>query len=216
MNLDVLGTASGYLGAALSVGMVVPQLVRTMRSRGTGGVSAPSWALTTITCLTWLIYGVKAGVVPQIPGNMLIVPGAAAIVLLVPAKLTVARRAMMLAAAASGVIVAATFLPTEYIGYLAFLIGLLSSLPQAIESVWRSRSAGGSAVSVPAWLMRGCSQVFWLGYALTRHDVPIMVAAVVTLASAVVLVAAERSASTRRAMAMAAAGPTLPAWADLS
>jgi uncharacterized protein with PQ loop repeat len=207
MTLHDLAIGSGYLGALLSVGMVVPQLVRTARHPQTGGVSVLSWTLTMTTCLTWLAFGVRAGATPQIPGNVLIIPGAAAIALTAPSRLTVRRRAATLGAAAAAVLAAALVLPPDGIGYLAFLIGLASAAPQAIASVRRSSAAGGSAVSVPAWLLRGGSQVFWLAYAVVLRDVPVMVAAVVTLLSALVLVAAE-SRRSRPPEVAAIAAPT--------
>jgi uncharacterized protein with PQ loop repeat len=208
MTLHSLAIASGYLGAVLSVGMVVPQLARTIRNPGAGGVSPTSWALTMAACLTWLTFGVKAGATPQIPGNVLIFPGAAAIVLTAPSRLTVSLRAVMLVSASAAIVAAAVFLAPDYIGYLAFVIGLVSALPQARESIARSSSAGRSAVSVSAWLLRAVSQVFWLGYAIVLHQVPIIVAAGVTMISAIALVAAEcRYRSQQRDAAVVAACP---------
>ena len=105
--MHAFAIAAGYIGAALSVGMVIPQLVRTMRNRSLGGVSAMSWLITTAACFTWLLYGARGHVWPQIPGNALIVPGAAAIVLAVPARLSVAQRAGLLAATAGTLILVA-------------------------------------------------------------------------------------------------------------
>lgn len=113
MTLHGLAVASGYIGAALSVGMVVPQLARTLRNPQLAGVSAASWMITMTACFTWLVYGIKAGVLPQIPGNVLICPGAAAIVLATPARLTVAQRAAVLATLVTTIIVAAMFVRPE-------------------------------------------------------------------------------------------------------
>ena len=109
--MNGFANAAGYIGAALSVGMVVPQLIRTLRHPSLGGVSAMSWLITAACCSTWLLYGIKGHVWPQIPGNALIVPGAAAIVLAVPARLTVARRAGLLAATAGVLILVAVLAP---------------------------------------------------------------------------------------------------------
>jgi uncharacterized protein with PQ loop repeat len=218
MILSGLVIASGYLGAALSVGMVVPQLVRTIRNPDVWGVSATSWALTGVGCLTWLLYGIRAGELPQVPGNALIVPGAAAIVLIAPARASVPLRAVILAAASAAVIVAAIYLRPADVGYLAFAVGLVAAWPQAAESVRHARSAEASAelvrharsaeasaVSLPAWLMRGGAQVGWLGYAIGRHDVPVLVAAVVNLCAAIALVAVETRYQSRRAVSATAA-----------
>jgi uncharacterized protein with PQ loop repeat len=182
--------AAGYIGAALSVGMVIPQLVRTMRNRSLGGVSAMSWLITTAACFTWLLYGARGHVWPQIPGNALIVPGAAAIVLAVPARLSVAQRAGLLAATAGTLILVAMLVRPDVLGYLAFAISLVSAAPQVITSIARRRE-GRSAVSIPAWLMRGVSQLFWLYYALILHNGPTLVSAVVVLVSVAIVIGLE-------------------------
>jgi uncharacterized protein with PQ loop repeat len=182
--------ATGYIGAALSVGMVIPQLVRTLRHRGLGGVSAMSWLITAAACFTWLLYGVKGHVWPQVPGNALMIPGEAVIVLVVPARLTVIKRAGLLAATAGTLLLVAVLIPADYLGYLAFAFSLVASAPQVITSVLR-RGAGRSAVSIPAWLLRGGAQLFWLYYGLVMHNGPIVVAAVVTLVSAAAVIATE-------------------------
>ena len=150
-------------------------------------------------CFTWLLYGIKAHVLPQIPGNVLICPGAAMIALAAPARLTVAQRAAVLAAVVGTIIVAAMSVRPEYLGFLAFGITLVSAPPQTIVSLARWRSSRRSAVSLPAWAMRGGSQVFWLAYGLGRHNGPIIVAAAITMTSAVTLIAAETCSPHRRA-----------------
>lgn len=188
--MHAIAIAAGYIGAALSVGMVVPQLMRTLRHGSLGGVSAISWLITAAACFTWLLYGVKGHVWPQIPGNALIVPGAAAIVLTTPARLTRTQRAALLGATAGVLIASTLFVPPDALGYLAFGISLVSALPQTLASV-RRRRAGRSAVSIPAWSMRGGAQVFWLFYGFTMHNGPVVVAGLVTVVSAVVVIGAE-------------------------
>jgi uncharacterized protein with PQ loop repeat len=185
-----------------------------LRHRTLGGVSAISWLITTAACFTWLLYGVKGHVWPQVPGNALIIPCAAAIVLTVPARLTVPRRAVLLAAIAAALIVTALLVRPDELGYLAFVISLVAATPQAVKSVVQ-RGAGRSAVSVPAWLMRGGSQVFWLYYALVLHNGPTAVASVVTMFSTAVVITIEsaRLISARLAQRQAsplpqAGGPT--------
>ena len=181
-----IAVASGYLGAALGVGMVVPQIVRTFRNRDLPGVSALSWALTATACLAWLLYGVRAREIPQIPGNIFIVSGAAVIVLAVPSALSVGARSVRLAGAAAVLIAAATVLPPAYIGYLGFVIGLSASWPQTIRSLARAHEPD-SAVSVSAWVLRAGAQAAWLYYAVVMRDLTVTIAASVTLCSAVVL-----------------------------
>jgi uncharacterized protein with PQ loop repeat len=188
--------ASGYLGAALGVSMVVPQILRTFRDRSLPGVSALSWSLTALACLTWLLYGVRAREIPQIPGNIFIVAGAVVIVVSVPSAVSKGARGSRLAGVALALIIAAAVLPPDYIGYLAFAIGLTAAWPQTLESFSRVHEAQ-SAVSVPAWLLRAGSQACWLYYAVAMHDLTVTIAATVTLLSALLLLAIE----TRRAPA---------------
>jgi uncharacterized protein with PQ loop repeat len=201
--------AAGYVGAALSVGMVVPQLIRTLRHPSLSGVSAISWLITATCCFTWLLYGIKGHVWPQIPGNSLIVPGAAAIVLAVPARLTRAHRVGLLAAAAGVLILVAALARPDVLGYLAFVLTLISATPQVVTSI-RRRQAGRSAVSVSSWFMRGSSQVFWLYYGLVMHNGPTAVSAVVVLVSVAVVITTE-SASLISARLSRRQGPPVAA-----
>jgi uncharacterized protein with PQ loop repeat len=182
--------------------MVLPQLARTIRNRTTAGVSPVSWALTATGCLGWICYGFRAPAPPQVPGNLILVPGAAAIAVLAPAGLSGRWRAAALTCAALGVTLTAfSGLPAEYLGYLAFAVTSVATLPQAFSSVLRRQPAAVTAVSRSAWGMRAASQVCWLGYSLPHRDVPVTIAASVTLVSALVVLIAE-SVRLRKTMTM--------------
>ena len=201
MPLDAhsLAVGSGYLGAALGVGMVAPQILRIRRNPTMPGVSVLSWSLTALSCLTWLLYGVRGGVLPQIPGNVIIVSGAVVVALSAPSAIEVGSRAIALGLPAAGLVAAATVLPPQAIAYVAFGIGLLAALPQTLTSFARA-DADESAVSIPAWLMRAGSQAAWLLYAVLLGDVAVAVAASVTLASALLLLAIETRRSAHHAV----------------
>jgi uncharacterized protein with PQ loop repeat len=191
--LDVhdLAVIAGYIGAALGVSMVVPQIIRTFRNRALPGVSALSWALTALSCMTWLLYGFRADEIPQIPGNALIVSGAVVIVLAVPSVTSMSARAVRLAIPALVITGLAVVLPPTLIGFLAFGIGLVSAVPQLVESLLRS-NRNASAVSMLAWVLRAASQVCWLLYALARHDITVTISATFILSSSVLLVMSEQ------------------------
>ena len=110
-----------------------------------------------------------------------------------PARLSRARRAVLLGATAGILIVAMVLAPADVLGYLAFALTLIAASPQVITSV-RRHQAGRSAVSIPSWLMRGGSQVFWLYYGLILHNGPTALSAVVVLVSVAVVVAIESAA----------------------
>jgi uncharacterized protein with PQ loop repeat len=205
VHLHELAVATGYLGASFGVAMVVPQIVRTFRNRAAAGVSPTSWSLTALACLCWLMYGIRAGVTPQIPGNILLVTGASIIVVAVPARVPGARRAVLLGAGAAWIVLIGALAPPEFIGYFAFAISLVATWPQTVQSITRARSSDDSAVSMHAWMFRAASQVCWLAYAIALSDVPVTVAASVTLLSALVVLTAEARRSSGQAVVPALA-----------
>lgn len=189
MELRHFAEGLGYLGSVLGVAMVVPQIVRTYRNRTLPGVSSMSWALTAISCLTWLLYGVRTSEPPQIPGNVLLVSGAVVVVLAVPSARSVAYRAGGLLAAALSVTVIAFVVPSGVIGGLGFAIGLVSGLPQLVVSL--TRRSGESAVSLLTWGLRVACQASWLMYAILIGDMVVTVSAAFLGASAALVLGAE-------------------------
>jgi len=192
MSTSVSIQTLGYLGATLGVLMVAPQIARTLRDRARPGVSAMSWSLTGLSCLTWLLYGIRADEPPQIPGNIFMVTGAIFVVLAIPSPLTVRSRALRFGLPAAALIGLAFVLPPAALGFVAFGIGLVSALPQLARSL-AGRAGAESGVSVLSWLLRAASQVAWLSYALALHDVVVTISASFILASALVLVLIESS-----------------------
>jgi uncharacterized protein with PQ loop repeat len=182
-----------YLGATFGVVMVVPQILRTVRNPGVGGVSPVSWALTALACSTWLTYGLRTATWPQVPGNVLLVSGAVAIVLLVPSVLTPSRRALRLVVVAAALLGTAWVLPSHSVGYLAFAVGLVSAWPQVFDSVQTWRAGEPSAVSVSTWVLKVASQSCWLVYAVAARDLSVTISAVAALSTALALVLLEAS-----------------------
>jgi uncharacterized protein with PQ loop repeat len=205
MHLSTLGVGAGYLGSALGVAMVVPQIVRTLGDRRLPGVSALSWSLTAIACTTWLFYGIRTAELPQIPGNVLLVSGAVAVVLLVPARVNAALRAAGLAGAATIIGGLAVVAPPAVIGGIGGAIGVVSGLPQLVRSVRRTASV--SAVSPLTWALRAASQTSWLTYGLLVHDLVVVFSAIFLLTNALVVVALE---TMRRPVGALNVGPELP------
>jgi uncharacterized protein with PQ loop repeat len=189
-----LALSLGYLGSALGVTMVVPQLTRILRHPKLAGVSPTTWAITTVSCLLWLTYGARTNQIPQIPGNMLLITGAAAVVLLVPSTRSRSWRATVVGSAAICAVAVALVIPAHDVGYLAFSIGLFGSVPQLIDSVHTWRLGATSAVSVSSWTLKMASQVAWFSYGLGVGDKPVIISAGVNLMSAAVLVTLEKSA----------------------
>jgi uncharacterized protein with PQ loop repeat len=193
VDLHSFALLLAYAGSAVGVLMVAPQIVRTVTHPHLGGVSPWSWAITVVACTLWLTYGLRAGSMPQVPGNVLLVSGAVAIVLLVPAEWSRARRAWTLLGVTATLVLFSTYLSPEQVGFFAFGIGLFAALPQLFETVWLRRGMGPSALSMSSQLLKVVGQVLWLTYALIAVDAPVIVAAVVALSSNAAIALVESS-----------------------
>jgi uncharacterized protein with PQ loop repeat len=194
MTTHEIAFGFGYLGAALGVAMVVPQIIRIVRHPSLPGVSPISWALTVFGCLLWFSYGLRSGALPQLPGNLLLVCGAIGVVLLARSPTSPVHRAMLLAVGGGLVETTAWVVPTEAVGYLAFAIGTVSTWPQLYDSVGNWRAHINSGVSLSTWALRIASQVCWLAYALGTSDAPVAVGACVAGLTGVVMFALETAA----------------------
>jgi uncharacterized protein with PQ loop repeat len=190
--VDLLIQSLAYLGASLGVAMVVPQIVRTVRHPALSGVSPVAWSMTVLACSSWLTYGLRTRSVPQIPGNVLLVSGAVAIVLLVPSAWSRGRRAALLGGAWGAVMVLAWTMPVGWVGYFALGMGLMSAWPQVYDSVAGLRAgAGESGVSIGTWSLKVVSQTCWLVYAVATAQTPVAISATVALSTSLTLVAVE-------------------------
>ena len=171
--------------------MVIPQILRIVRHPHMGGVSPWTWAITVVSCTTWIAYGVRTGSMPQIPGNILLVSGAIAIVLLVPAAWSRSVRAIGLVAATAAMVLVSTRLEPEVAGFFALAIGLTGMWPQVFETVWLRRGMGPSAISLTSQALKVVSQLCWLAFAVLTLDVPVLVAAIMTLSTNIVITGVE-------------------------
>lgn len=183
MNTHTLALLLAYVGSAIGVAMVVPQILRIVRHPNMTGVSPWSWAVMAVSCSLWLTYGVRSGSLPQIPGNVALIAGAVAIVLLVPAAWSRRRRAVMLAASVLFLVAQSTRLEPETVGFLAFGIGLVGMWPQVYGTVWARRGMGPSAISLTSNSLKVGSQLCWLSFALLTTDTPVIVSALLALSA---------------------------------
>jgi uncharacterized protein with PQ loop repeat len=207
VSIHEYAVASGYLGSALGVVMVVPQITRVARHPSLPGVSPLSWAVTAISCLGWMTYGIRVGEVPQIPGNLLLIAGAITVVVLVNLHTGHARRTMLLAGACVTQLAIVWTMPARDVGYYAFSIGLFSTLPQLYDSVGNWRARRNSGVSVSTWSVRIGSQICWLFYAVGTFDVAVALSACVGLSTAIALVCLEMAARSAAADARPVVSP---------
>jgi uncharacterized protein with PQ loop repeat len=202
VTLSTLALGLAYLGSAIGVAMVVPQIQRIVRHPSMGGVSPWTWALTATSCTLWMAYGVRSLSLPQIPGNVLLVSGAVVIVLLVPAAWSRRLRALLLGSVVTALLLLSTAMEPEQVGFLAFGIGMGGMWPQVYETVWARRRMGPSAISLSSQALKLASQFCWLSFAVLTVDLPVVVSAVMALATNGVVTVVELG---RRRTAAAAA-----------
>lgn len=191
MDVLVLAQVLAYIASAIGVLMVAPQIVRIVKNPTLGGVSPWTWAITSVSCSLWITYGLRSGSMPQVPGNIFLVSGAIAIVLLVPAAWSRRSRALLLVGVAAVLIAVSTRLSPEAVGFLALAIGLTGMWPQVFETVWLRRGMGPSAISMTSQVLKLVSQCLWMTFALITIDVPVIVAATMTLSTNLVVTVVE-------------------------
>jgi MtN3 and saliva related transmembrane protein len=62
----------GYLGAATLIVTLVPQLYLTMRTKKVDDLSSGFLYLQELTCIFFLIYGIKINAIPLIVANSIV------------------------------------------------------------------------------------------------------------------------------------------------
>lgn len=189
MTSHTLALTIAYAASVLGVSAVVPQIARTLRHPHMGGVAPMPYAVSILACTGFLVYGLRADVMPQIPGNVLLISGSVAIVLLVPSSLARGARALLLAAAVAAVAVVSFSVPVQTAGFLAFGISLFSAWPQVVTTLRGSREA--AAVSLSTFTLRLGAGLGWLAYAVLNRDVPVIFSATVMVATTVLVLVVE-------------------------
>lgn len=64
-----LTTFVGLAAAVLTTASLVPQVLRTLATRDTAGISLGMYALFTLGVFLWLVYGVALGDLPIVLAN---------------------------------------------------------------------------------------------------------------------------------------------------
>lgn len=190
----------GYAGAVLMTSMSLPQIARIVRDRSAAGVSLLTWLVFCVSGTGWLAYGLILRAPAIIAGNVPFVSGSVCVVVL----LLIRQRRWGLVPAVgtpvATVLVAVallTHLPPMVSSGLGVLGGILTMLPQLLESVQRRRAGLVSEVSL-ATLGLLAGQSLWLAYGLARPDVPIIVTNVIAVTVTSALIAVEWRSPTRR------------------
>lgn len=161
MLVAVLGLSSIVLQQVRTL----PQIVRIVRRRDASGVSALTWSLVLVSCLTWFVYGFVFDDPVFIFNNVLTTGGALA-VLLAMARCGAASWSRPLIVAAATIVL--LWLLVTVGGHTAFAvfataIGLVMFLPQ-VYRVFRSSDVSG--VSPGTWGLIALSSFSWILYGL--------------------------------------------------
>ena len=73
MTSHTLALTIAYAASVFGVAAVIPQILRTLRHPHMAGVAPLSYFVSILACTGFMIYGLRADVIPQIPGNVLLV-----------------------------------------------------------------------------------------------------------------------------------------------
>ena len=190
MNVELFG----YAGAVLMTLMSLPQIARIVRDRSADGVSLLTWCIFAASGVSWLSYGLLLQAPAIIAGNITFTATTLPVVMLLLSRQrgwswpwAVAVPAVVALVA----VVALTSLPAAIAGALGVLGGLLTTLPQLIESVQRKRAGQPSEVSKATLCLLLAGQALWLSYGLARPDLPMILTNVVAATVTTCLIAVE-------------------------
>lgn len=187
----------GYAGALLMTSMSLPQIARIMRDHSAAGVSLLTWCIFGLSGVAWLAYGLILQAPAIIVGNVTFVATTQPVIMLLLRR---QRRwglfpavATPLAAAAIGVALMASA-PAVVPSSLGVLCGILTTVPQLLESVQRRRAGLVSEVSMGTLGLLLAGQSLWLSYGLARPDLPMIITNVVAVTVTVSLIVVESGA----------------------
>lgn len=191
-----------YAGSVLMTAMSLPQIARILRDRSAAGVSLLTWIIFALSGASWFAYGLLVQAPGIIVGNIPFLSTTLPVVML----LLVRQRnwswllaiAAPLAAAATVVLVLLQ-LPSSVSGGIGVACGLLTTVPQLIESLNRRRAGLPSEVSLATLGLLLTGQLLWLSYGIFRPDVPIILTNVVAVFVTVSLLVVEGGRSRRTA-----------------
>lgn len=188
-----------YAGSVLMTAMSLPQIARILRDRSAAGVSLLTWIIFALSGASWFAYGLLVQAPGIIVGNIPFLSTTLPVVML----LLVRQRGWSWAAAIAAPVVAAAAvvalllqLPSAVSGGIGVACGLLTTVPQLIESLGRRRAGLPSEVSLATLGLLLTGQLLWLSYGIFRPDVPIILTNVVAVLVTVSLLAVEGSRRT--------------------
>lgn len=191
-----------YAGSVLMTAMSLPQIVRIVRDRSAAGVSLLTWVIFALSGASWLAYGLLLQAPGIIVGNIPFLSTTVPVVMLLLVRQRNWRWPAAIAGpavAAGGIVLLLLQLPSAVSGGMGVVCGLLTTVPQLIESLNRRRAGLSSEVSLATLGLLLTGQLLWLSYGIFRPDVPIIltnVVAVLVTVSLLVVEGGRRASST--------------------
>lgn len=178
----------GYSAAAVGCVQLIPQAVRTARSRNVAGVSPGMWALLGAQSGAWLVFGSSRGLWPSVAVNVVLVVCVAVMLRTLRAERAPGTRTALtfLAATLAAEAVVAATLPMGVLGAFASVLSALVFYPQVLVVL---RSADLSGLSRPTWLITVFCGVQWAAYGLAAGAPAVWASAVHNLVLSIVVVA---------------------------
>ena len=198
MNVEWLA----YAGSVLMTAMSLPQIARILRDRSAAGVSLLTWIIFALSGASWFAYGLLVQAPGIIVGNIPFLSTTLPVVMLLLVRQRNWSWLLAIAAplaAAATVVMVLLQLPSSVSGGIGVACGLLTTVPQLIESLNRRRAGLPSegALATVGLLLPG--QLLWLSYGIFRPDVPIILTNVVAVFVTVSLLVVEGGRSRRTA-----------------
>lgn len=183
-----------YAGAVLMTSMSLPQIARIVRDRRADGVSLLTWLIFALSGSSWFAYGLLLGAPGIIAGNIPFIATTLPVVMLLLRR----QRGWGWPAASIAPVLGAALtvfvllqLPSGVSGGIGVACGLLTTVPQLLESLRRRREGLPSEVAMGTLVLLLAGQCLWLSYGIFRPDLPILLTNVVAVSVTVCLVAVE-------------------------
>jgi uncharacterized protein with PQ loop repeat len=194
-----------YAGSVLMTSMSLPQIARIVRDRSADGVSLLTWLIFALSGASWLAYGLILGAPGIIVGNIPFIATTVPVVVLLLRRQRNWPWLAAISAPVAGVACAVLILrelPPGVPGGLGVACGLLTTVPQLLESLNRRREGLPSEVAMGTLVLLLSGQCLWLSYGIFRPDLPIVMTNVVAVGVTVTLLMVEggqrRTSSTTR------------------
>ncbi len=183
-----------YAGSVLMTSMSLPQIARIIRDRSADGVSLLTWVIFALSGASWFAYGLLLAAPGIIVGNVPFILTTAPVVMLLLRRQRNWSWPLAAVVPVLGVAVAVLVLlqlPAGVSGGIGVACGLLTTVPQLLESLRRRRADLPSEVALGTLILLLAGQCLWLSYGIFRPDVPILLTNVVAVSVTVCLVMVE-------------------------